>query len=334
MGLCFKNRFFGKIIIISVAVILANLCGGNLRAEKVNSIVAIVNDQIITNFDVLRRTAIAIQEAEGKYDSAELEQKKVLFYDEALNELINREVLVQTAQTAILADELDMEEIEKDLDAFIKGAANEVGSLSKFYEIVSEQGIDPLEKKRELRDDIMVEKILRKNVYSKVKVRPKDKKDYYKAHLDEYYKEGQVSFRQILLNFSEFNSKSEARVFADDLLRKLVSNRDADFADMAKKYSHGAHASNGGLWEGEEVKDFMKDIREIAYKLREKQITGIIESSIGFHILKCEENKGGSYAELKDVQDDIRQKIFREKFGKLKKEYIEELKKKFFIQRM
>lgn len=326
-----RFRLFSNTIFISLVVVFTGLYANTATGEKINSIVAIVNDEIVTNFDVLRRTAIAIREAESKYNEAALDEKKVEFYEEALNELINRKVLIQTAQEALRKDEIKMDEIEKDLDAFIKGAAKEVGSLSRFYEIVSEQGIDPLGKKRELKDDLMVEKILKENVYKKISVKPKDTKNYYNTHKDEFYKDRQTSFRQILIKISEFENKELARNDAQNLMNRL--SKGEDFAELAKNHSQDSHASKGGLWTFEEVSEVRKDLKEIIFGLEKGQVSGIIESDIGFHIIKCEENIPPSYLPFKEAQDEIYQKLFREKFGDKKNEYLEQLKKGFFIHK-
>ncbi|MGR3318982.1 MAG: foldase protein PrsA [Candidatus Anammoxibacter sp.] len=331
MRLFVRQKPFNYIIFILLVTVIAVLYSNKTNGEKINSIVAIVNDEIITNFDVLRRTAIALQEAEKQFNSVELETRRREFYNEAIEELINREVLVQTAQKALLKNEIKMDEIEKDLASFIKGAAKEVGSLSKFYEIVSEQGIDPLEKKRELRDDLMVEKILKENVYGKIHVRPKSTKGYYNSHLDEFYRERQVSFRQILIKFSKHESQESARLEADGLMNRLRQSE--DFGELAKQYSHGAHNTKGGFWTFDEANDIRKDLRDIVFALKNGDLSGIIESSIGYHIIKCEENITESYIPFQDVQEEIYQKLFREKFIKLKDQYVDNLKKGFHIRR-
>lgn len=326
----FKDKLKYKLVFTFFLAFFALLYTDNVKGEKVNSIVAIVNEEIITNFDVLRRTAIALQQAKGTFNEADIGRKKLEFYKEAIEELIDREVLVQTAQTALMNDEIKMDEIEKNLDSFIKGAAEEVNSLAKFYEIVSQQGMDPLEKKRELRDDLMVEKILKVNVYRKVNVRPKDSKNYYNNHLSEFYTESQVTFRQILIKFSEYEDRASARKAAEEVMTKL--NNSEFFTFLAKQYSNGPHAENGGLWSGEEVNDVRKDLRDIIFTLKEGELSDVIESSVGYHIIRCEENKPESVTPFKDVQDEIHQKIFREKFAVEKKKYVDELKKKFYIK--
>lgn len=323
---------FRCIISIFIITISLNVLSTVGYGEKINSIVAIVNDDIITRFDVLRRTAIAMQqESEGAFNSSDLKEKQKIFYDEAIEELINRSVLIQTAQTALLEDEIKMDEIEKDLDTFIKGAAEDVGSLSKFYEIVAEQGIDPLEKKRELRDDLMIEKILRENVYRKISVQPKETKQYYNTHLDDYYNERQVEFRHILIKFSEYRERSHARLEAEQLIERLVDGD--DFASLAKQFSHGAYSKNGGLWPADAVTDVRRDLREIIYSLAAGELTNIIESPIGYHIIKCIENTQASYIPFKDVQNKIHEQIFRNKVSDEKQAYLDTIKKGFYIRR-
>lgn len=133
----------------------------------------------------------------------------------------------------MLADPEKAEEIEKNLDSFVKGAVEEVGSLYKFYELAHKQGINPLKKRAELKKDLMIEEIMRGNVYRKIIVTPKEIKRYYQEHTDEFSRERRLSFRQILIKFSGYKTKEEAKSVTEELLNRLKNGE--EFEALAKK---------------------------------------------------------------------------------------------------
>ena len=170
-------------------------------ADNLNAVRVIVNGEIITEFDIRRQVAEAFQIAREKYGDIGLQQKEREILSNGIDELIDRKILVQEAKKVVLADPAKAEEIEKNLDAFVKGAIEEVGSLYKFYELAHKQGINPLKKRAELKEDLLIEEIMRDNVYRRIVVTPKGIKRYYQEHTDEFSKEGSLSFRQILISF-------------------------------------------------------------------------------------------------------------------------------------
>ncbi len=301
-----------------------------IRAENLNAIRVIVNGEIITEFDIRKRTAEAFRIAREKYSEDGLESKRNEIILIAINELIDRKVLVQEAKKVVLSDPMREEAIEKNVDAFIKGAVKEVGSLYKYYELAHMQGINPLKKRAELKEDLLIEEIMRENVYRKIVISPKGIKRYYNEHVDEFSTKGGMSFRHILIKFSSYDSKEEAKSAAENLLNIL--KKGDDFESIAKNHSRGPHADRGGLWEADEVKGFRKDLIAAISDLKEGELSPIINSSLGYHIFKIEEIIGDQILSFLQAQDEIKNTLFREGFVKQKKLYLKKLRKDAVIK--
>ncbi len=300
-------------------------------ADNLNAVRVIVNGEIITEFDIRREVANAFQIAREKYGEEGLQRKEREIISKGIDELIDRKILVQEAKKVVLADPEKAEAIEKNLDAFVKGAVEEVGSVYKFYELAHKQGINPLKKRAELKEDLLIEEIMRDNVYRKIVVTPKGIKRYYQEHTDEFTREGSLSFRHILLMFSRYETKEDAKSAAEDILNRLKSGE--EFGDLAKEYSRGPHSDEGGLWETDEVKDFRKDLVAKISNLKEGEISPIIDSSFGHHIFKIEEVIPSQTLTFQQAQNEIRNMLFREEFVKKRKEYLRKLRKDVVIKR-
>ena len=306
-------------------------CLHQISAENLNAVRVIVNGEIITEFDIRKRSYEAFRIAAQRYSESELESKKQEIIENAVNELIDRKILVQEAKKLLAANPDLSQQIEKNVDSFVKGAVDEVGSLNKFYELANKQGVNPLQKRAELKDDLLIEEIMRANVYRKIIVTPKGIKRYYQDHIDEFSMKGSMSFRHILIKFSSYNSDEEAKAAAEDLLNRLKG--DEDFDTLAKEHSRGPHADRGGLWGFDEVKGFRKDLVASISHLKEGEISPAIKTSLGYHIFKIEEIIQAQTLSFMKVQDEIRNTLFREKFLKVRKEYLKKLRQSVVIKR-
>ncbi len=300
-------------------------------ADDLNAVRVIVNGEIITEFDIRRQVAEAFYIAREKYGDIGLQQKEREIVTKGIDELIDRKILVLEAKKLLLAHPEMEEVLEKNVDAFIQGAVDEVGSLYKYYEMAHKQGINPHKKRAELKEDLLIEEIMRENVYRKILVTPKGIKRYYQENTDEFAREGSLSFRQILIKFSGYETREEAKSATEDILNRLKNGE--EFEDLAKEHSRGPHSDEGGLWESDEVKDFRKDLVARISKLKEGEISPIIDSSLGNHIFKIEEIVPTQSLSFQQAQSDIRNMLFREEFVKKRKEYLKKLRKDVVIKR-
>jgi len=329
-------KIFIKYYLLSIfIVIIAHTSSygavGNYSQNSINSIKAIVDDEIITQEDVVKRAAIAIKEAQDRYRDTELMDKIDQILKDTLEEVINRKVLIKEATKLFGTNEAMMKEVEKDLDSFVKGAVKNVGSLSKYYEISEAQGINPIEKKNELKEDIMIDKIMKENVHDKVKIQPKLLRRYYCENIDEFRQKKEVKLRHLMVKYSAHNNnKEETLSIAQKIMKRL--ERGEDFPTLAKQLSDGPNTENGGLCSFEEVNELRKDLRDVVYSLKDNECSKIVESPVGYHIFKVELIKPEKIQDFEEVQDDIYKKLYREETSRLKKQYINSLKQNVFIK--
>ncbi len=330
MKIFIKYHLLSTFIII-IAHTISYGAASNYSHQSINSIKAIVDDEIITQEDVVKRAAIAIKEAQDRYRDNELMDKIDQILKDTLEEVINRKVLIKEATKLFGTSEAMMKEVEKDLDSFVKGAVKNVGSLSKYYEIAEAQGINPIEKKNELKEDIMIDKIMKENVHNKVQVQPKLLRRYYCENIDEFRQKKEVKLRHLMIKFSAHNNHKEETFSTAQKIMKRIEKGE-DFSTLAKQLSDGPNTENGGLCTFEEVNELRKDLRDVVYSLKDNECSKIVESPVGYHIFKVELIKPEKIQEFEEVQDDIYKKLYREETTRLKKQYINSLKQHVFIK--
>ena len=108
--------------------------------------------------------------------------------------------------------------------------------------------------------------------------------------------------------------------------------RGGDFAELATKYSEDVSASDGGdvgfVVRGKMVREF----EEAVSSLKPGQISDIVETEYGYHIIKVEEVFPGKTLALKDAKDRITQILGMQKQKQGYDDWMEELKKSAFIE--
>ncbi len=143
---------------------------------------------------------------------------------------------------------------------------------------------------------------------------------YYDQHRDEYRVPEQVKVRHILIKIplstpgakEDEKAVSAARAKAEDVLKQLKAG--GDFAKLAEKYSEDpGSAKNGGelgwIGRGRTVPEFEK----AAFSLPKGQISDLVKSSYGFHIIQVEDKQDAHLKTFAEVKNEIQEKVKQEK---------------------
>src|SRR4051794_13856300 len=141
---------------------------------------------------------------------------------------------------------------------------------------------------------------------------PQEIQDYYKSHQDEFRVPESVNIRHILIKLPTpgANGKVDpkavdaARAKAEDILKQAKSG--ANFAELAKKYSEDPGSKEkGGLYEGVIRGQMVPEFEKAAFSTPKGQITGPVQTSYGFHVIKVEDKTEAHLKPLTEVQNQI-----------------------------
>ena len=317
-----KKTFF-KILLLALAASLV-LTGCNTSNED---IVAVVNGTKITKSD-FEKTALKVgKEYEMifglEFWTSEVEGEKTFkeeFDNEILNVMISQEIVNQQAEKENIT--VTDEEVANEMSSYMQMIEN-VDEYNKFME---ENGIDEEFLKNHFRQTLIFDKY-RNKIMSETEITENDLRDYYNTHIDEYKKE-EIKASHILITTlndmgeplsEEETAKKESE--AQDILARIKQGE--DFEALAKEYSDDkASASNGGdlgyFAKGVMVPEF----EEAAFKLEKGQVSDVVKSSFGYHIIKVDDKREEitSYEDEKEnILGAIRYEIYNEKMEELKK---------------
>jgi parvulin-like peptidyl-prolyl isomerase len=122
------------------------------------------------------------------------------------------------------------------------------------------------------------------------------------------------------------NRIDKARTLAEGLARKIRAGE--DFAALAQESSHGLRREAGGLWPPRDPNSFVAPYDGIAAKAMEMQVgevAGPIEVSGHFFIVKLEQKQPKGYKPLKDVQNQVEQKILDDRYNEVLRQFDTEI---------
>jgi len=171
---------------------------------------------------------------------------------------------------------------------------------------------------KDIKEQLIIEALLKKKITADTQLSEDDLKKYYEEHKEDFKKDREINTRHILLKTEEEAKQVQAKL-----------QKGEDFTELAKKYSIDPNVKQSGGEIGFQPKgSLIPEFESAAYKLNKVgQVSGIVKTQFGYHIIRLEGVKPPSYVPLEEVKDFIKQKNAQEKQKEVLEKYIEELKK-------
>jgi peptidyl-prolyl cis-trans isomerase SurA len=296
----------------------------SLYGMPVEQIIARVNDQVITNSDVVRAQTQLDQEA--RQNNWTLQQVKD-GQKSLLRDLVDQQLLISKGKQLNITGDT---ELIKRLDEIRK--ENHLDSLEDLQKAVEQQGTSYEDFKANIRNSIITQQVVRNEVGSKMQISEAEMRAYYNDHKADFTHEESVHLNEILIPTSE-NPASEDLAKADaeakDLEAKLKAG--ANFTDLAKKYSKGPTAAQGG-----DLGDFRrgalaKVLEDQTFELPVGGHTAPIRTRQGYIILQVTEHVPGGTQSMQKVEPQIEQAIYMQKIGPAVRSYLTRLRDEAYI---
>jgi peptidyl-prolyl cis-trans isomerase SurA len=300
------------------------LCAGRLvyADEVLERILAVVNDEIITEQDLQMIMAPVASQYRATYTGPEYDQKIKDARQEFLNKLIEDKLILSEAKRR----EVIVKDVE--VDEMMSEIRNKFPNREVFLKAIQDQGLTEKKLWNRFHDQLMSQKLVSYEVKSKVFVSPGQINEYYKANPQEFTQGDRVKLEHILVRTGP-RSEGEARTLAESLVSQIQGGK--PFEEIAKSSSEGAEAKDGGQMGWIEKGQLLGEIDKQVFELGEGEITSPIQSSIGFHIFKVVEKQKFSIRPLSEVRDQIQDILFKKDLSVRLEKWVNGLKKNAYI---
>jgi len=288
--------------------------------ETKKKVVAKVGDVKITEMDVRRYMKILLPM--NYYHRSITDEKIKELKEKALKTLINRELLYYEAKKKGI--KIPEEDINKVMEELIK----KYGSKERLKKLVEQTGISFEEFKDELRKRLMIDQLLRE--YVQTTLTDEDLKKYYEKNKYKFKEPESLKVRYIYIKRDP--TKLEGRKIAKERAEKAYKEiqEGKDFGDVAAKYSDDLSRIKGGDVGYVHKGRFEKKVEDKIYQLKVGQISPIIETQMGFHIVKIEGKRPERVVPFEKIKDKLKkeltEKLQKEKYEKLLEDARKDLK--------
>ncbi|MDH5525596.1 MAG: peptidylprolyl isomerase [Desulfobulbaceae bacterium] len=320
-----KIRFAFLLLALTV-LSLGTPCSGATSEKNAEEVAASVNGAPIIAKD-LEAEVNGIKQQLAMRGQTPSEEELAAIRENALQKLIQFELLVQASGKAGI--EVAADEVENQLSQF----KQRVGDEENFAKMIADQGMTEIDVKRQLQKNMSIQQYIKLHIMPQAVVDDKEAKDFYTENKKEFEEPDQVKARHILLMVKAEDSKADKEIKREKLLKiKKQIAEGADFAKMAQRFSEGPSAPKGGdlgfFTRGQMVKPFEK----VAFSLMPGDVSDLVETDFGYHLIKVEEKKYGKIVSFEETKEKIKEFLAQQKVNELVENQLAQLHEKAEIK--
>jgi peptidyl-prolyl cis-trans isomerase SurA len=308
---------------LTICLTLASLlCTSYARAEMIDSIAAIVNDDLVTNYEVDKELTFVIKDAERKSPvSPELRKK---LRSDVLNMLIDKRLIQQKVK------ELNIQIGEEELRQAVEDVKKQNNlSQDALIGALLNQGITFDQYKAQLKEQLERLRLMSMEVKAKIQVSEREMREYYDANKAQYSEDESYRARHIFFKIPKNASADEvknAMARAATVLAEARSGK--DFTELAKKNSDESTAAKDGGDLGMFKKgDMLPEIESAVIAMKQGEISELVSTPAGFHIIKLEEKTPAKAKPFETVKAGIEEIIYKKKSEERFNQWATEMRK-------
>ena len=289
--------------------------------QTVMSIVARINDQIITSADYERALKDLQQEDEQRGASMQQasEDRKNL-----LRSLIDQQLWLSKGKE--LGTKCDVE-LTKRLDAIRK--QYHLASIEDLQKAAQEQGVSFEDFKSNICNQIITQNVMRQEVGSTIQITPGETRQYYEQHKQEFTQPETVHLDEILVSTGTDDAQDSQKVAAakakaEDIEAKLHAG--GDFSQLARSFSDGPTAAGGGDLGDYKRGQLPQELEDKTFSLKPGEWTDPILTRQGWIILKVTQHTAAGPAPFKDVENQVADALYMSRMEPAIRDYLNKMR--------
>ncbi|HEY6766938.1 MAG TPA: peptidylprolyl isomerase [Candidatus Sulfotelmatobacter sp.] len=345
-----QTGFIMKKLSLTLAVI-ACLCTIS-TAQVVEEIIARVNSQIVTRSEFLRNKD-QLKDDVKQQDAANADKVYSEREKDILRDLIDQQLLLEKGKDMGITGDT---ELIKRLDQMRKEM--KLNSMEDLEKAATAQGVSYEDFKQNLRNQIITQKVIGEEVGGHLSITKDEQQKFYDEHKNELEQPEQIHLSEILVapkvavndpakgpannadgaknapdeaarQAADSAALSAAEAKAKDVLDQI--HKGAPFEDMAKKYSDGPSASQGGDLGVFKRGTLAKELEDKTFAMKAGDVSDVIRTKQGYVILKVVEHQDAGIPPLKAIEPKIQDALYYQKLQPALRTYLTKLREDAYI---
>ncbi|MFB3814819.1 MAG: peptidylprolyl isomerase [Terriglobales bacterium] len=296
----------------------------------VEEIIARINNQIITRSELQKSREQMLnelrQQGVSETDPRAQEEQRNL-----LRSLVDQQLLVQKAQDLGLTADT---ELIKRLDEIRKQMKLE--SMEDLEKAAQAQGVSYEDFKQNLRNTILTQQVIQREVGGQIHITREEAQQFYNEHKAQMEQPETVQLSEILISPAAKEGEqptpedlSAAEQKAREALAQIKGGK--DFAEVAKQYSNGPTAAQGGDLGQFKRGTLAKELEDKTFAMKPGEVTDVIRTRQGYVILKVTEHTPAGVPPFNAVENWIQEQIYYRKLQPALRAYLTKLREEAYI---
>ena len=281
----------GQSLLVALLLTLVALCPAHAQRETVDKIAVVVGDDIILASELANQIQMAAFQS-GRRPETEKEIRE--FQQVVLEQMISDRLFLMEARkdTSIT---VQPSEVQQALDDNIARVISNFGSEEEFLQALALEGMTLRDLERQYEKDIennlLRQRYIQRKLYN-VSISRREVEKFYEEFQDSIPKQPEgLKLAHILLKVEPSLMIADSiQEFAADLRQQVLDG--ADFAAISAQYSSLGAGENGGDLGWVSRGDVVPEFARAAFKLNVGDISGVVRTQFGYHVIKCEGKRG------------------------------------------
>jgi peptidyl-prolyl cis-trans isomerase SurA len=342
---------------LCLALIVTTCLPGLASAQVVEEIVARVNNQIITRSEY-DRSKDQLRDEVKQQDPNDADKVYAEREKDVLRDLIDQQLLLEKGKDLSITGDTELIKREDQMRKDMK-----LDSIESLEKEAQKQGISWEDFQQNLRNQIITQKVIGEEVGGHLSMTSEEEQKFYDEHKKELEQPESVRLSEILIAPKAATPQAQAgkteanpptagstpapsstpapaddpaaldaaKAKAEDLLKQIRAG--ASFEDIAKKYSDGPSAAQGGDLGDEFTRGKLaKELEDKTFAMKTGDITDVIRTRQGYVILKVTAHQQAGVPPMKDVLPRIQDAIYYEKLQPALRTYLTKLREEAYIK--
>ena len=266
-----------------VLSLLTFLAAAAPAQQMLDRIIAVVDKEIITESELNDRVSLLAMQNRLDPSSPELKRQ-------VLDGMVTEKLIL--AQARIDSIEVTDAEVTQALDQQIQNFIRQVGSEARVEQMYGKSvNRIRVEYRDEVRQQLLVQKV-RQQREAKLDVTRREIEEFYEAYRDSLPEVPEEFTLRHIFMIPKPDSSIEAatREKLQTILDSIKTG--GDFADFARRYSTDGTAAGGGDLGWAKRGDYVREFETAVFGLQEGQMSGVIKTQYGYHIVQLMERRG------------------------------------------
>ncbi len=333
-------------------ILIVTACLPALAASQVvEEIVTRVNSQIITRSE-FQRSKDQLRDDVKQQDSANADKLYAEREKDILRDLVDQQLLLEKGKDLGITGDTDL---IKRLDQMRKDMKLE--TMEELEKAATAQGISYEDFKQNLRNQIITQKVIGEEVGSHLSISKEEEQQFYDEHKNEMEQPESIKLSEILVapqkpapdksaagnaaadvsatgadaakQAQEAAALTAAEAKAGDVLKQIRAG--ANFEDVAKKFSDGPSAAQGGDLGSFKRGTLAKELEDRTFAMKSGEVTDVIRTKQGYVILKVTSHQTAGIPSMKDVEPKLQDALYYQKLQPALRAYLTKLREEAYI---